>query len=87
MKIEKTPKGTSMYKQGWKAIVVWNDKSKTYYRTKRDALKEVRKESGRMGLGKTKFLFSNKKKVGSVLLVNPFRGTKKKVGNVFQLKF
>ena len=46
MKVEK-------YSKGW--AVVWNDGSKSYYNSKKVAIKEMRKELGRnLGFGRRK---------------------------------
>jgi len=49
MKVRKT-KDRAMLAQGFNAYVQWNDKSKSYYRTKQIAISEMRKEiAGKRG--------------------------------------
>lgn len=47
MKVGITPKNTSMYSEGFKAFVEWDDKSKSYYLNKKNAISEIRRELGR----------------------------------------
>ena len=47
MKVGQTPKNTSMYLKGFRAFVQWNDGSKSYYKNKRIAISEMRREQAR----------------------------------------
>ena len=47
MKVGKTPNNTAMYSEGFKAFVEWDDKSKSYYPNKKNAISEIRREAGR----------------------------------------
>ena len=47
MRIGTTKKGAEMFKRGYLAYVEWNDKSRSYYKTKKIALSEMRKEIGK----------------------------------------
>ena len=47
MRIGTTKKGTEMFKRGYLAFVEWNDKSKSYYKTKKIAISAMRQDIGR----------------------------------------
>ena len=47
MKVGLTPKGTEMYRKGSRAFVQWNDGSKSYYKNKKIAISEMRREQAR----------------------------------------
>lgn len=43
-KICKAKKNSKMFKSGWKACIKWADGSKGYYKNKRDAKSELKRE-------------------------------------------
>ena len=59
MEIGKTPKNTKMDDDGYKAFVMWNDGSKSYYKDKKIALSEMRKEQVFNQLKKDKKVIEN----------------------------
>jgi len=44
MQIKLTPKNTAMYNDGFKAYVIWKDRSESYYKNKKIAIHEMIKE-------------------------------------------